>query len=60
VAGNTNSKDAAPHPSEMRWSCVSAYVRNTISNIQWNRTHQGTREMCQFVEDVGILRFYFS
>ena len=29
--------------------------------IQWNLsnpTHQGTREMCQIVQDVGILRFY--
>jgi hypothetical protein len=29
--------------------------------IQWNLsdpTHQGTREMCWIVQDVGILRFY--
>jgi hypothetical protein len=23
-------------------------------------TYQGTREMCRVVQDVGILRFYFS
>ena len=31
--------------------------------VQWNLsnpTHKGTREMCQIVQDVGILRFYFS
>ena len=32
------------------------------THIQWNQsnpTHQGTREMCRIVQDVGILRFYF-
>ena len=31
--------------------------------IQWNLsnpTHQGAREMCQIVQDIGILRFNFS
>ena len=31
--------------------------------IQWNLsnpTHKGTREMCQIVQDAGILRFCFS
>jgi hypothetical protein len=31
--------------------------------IQWNLsnpTHQGIREMCQIVQDVGILRFYLK
>jgi hypothetical protein len=31
--------------------------------VQWNLsnpTHKGTREMCQIVQDVGILWFYFS
>ena len=31
--------------------------------IQWNLsnpTHQETNEMCRIVQDVGILRFYFS
>jgi hypothetical protein len=31
--------------------------------VQWNLsnpTHQGTREMCRIVQDVGILRVYFS
>ena len=31
--------------------------------IQWNLsnpTHQGTREMCQIVQDVGILQVYSS
>ena len=31
--------------------------------VQWNLsnpTHQGTREMCRIVQDVGILRFYFN
>jgi hypothetical protein len=30
--------------------------------LQWNLsnpTHQGTRKMCQIVQDVGILRIYF-
>ena len=34
-----------------------------IVNIEWNLfnpTHQGTREMCRIVQDVGILRFYFK
>jgi hypothetical protein len=34
-----------------------------MNNIQWNLsnlTHQGNREMCRIVQDVGILRFYFS
>jgi hypothetical protein len=34
-----------------------------IIHVQWtlsNSTHQVTREMCQIVQDVGILRFYFS
>ena len=34
-----------------------------ILYIQWNLcnlTHQGTREMCRIVQDVRILRFYFS
>ena len=31
--------------------------------VQWNLsnpTHQGTRELCRLVQDVRILRFYFS
>ena len=42
-------------------------LKNPVSqwlNIQWNLsnlTHQGmTRKMCQVVQDIGILRFYFS
>ena len=34
-----------------------------LLSIHWNLsnpTHQGTREMCRIVQDVGILRFYFS
>jgi hypothetical protein len=34
-----------------------------LFEIQWNLsnlTHQGTRKMCQIVQDAGILRFYFS
>jgi hypothetical protein len=33
-----------------------------IQEIQWNLsypTHQGTREMCQIVQDVGKLRISF-
>ena len=42
-------------------------LKNPVSqwlNIQWNLsnlTHQGTtRKMCQVVQDIGILGFYFS
>jgi hypothetical protein len=41
----------------------TAISKITILQIQWNLsnlTHQGTREICQNVHDVGILRFYFS
>ena len=43
-----------------------SHVKNTVYSvryIQWNLsnpTHQGTREMCPIVQDVRILRFYFS
>ena len=36
---------------------------NIKTQIQWNLsnpTHKGIREMCQIVQYVGILRFYFS
>jgi hypothetical protein len=39
------------------------FKNNIIIYIQWNMSnpaHQGTREMCDIVQDVGILRFYFS
>jgi len=43
------------------------YVANEVSFIclivQWNLsnpTHHVIREMCRIVQDVGILRFYFS
>jgi hypothetical protein len=35
----------------------------TENQLQWNLsnpTQQGTREMCLIVQDVWILRFYFS
>ena len=34
-----------------------------VSTLQWNLsnpTHQGTREMYRNVQDVEILKFYFS
>jgi len=34
-----------------------------LYHTEWNLsnlTHQGTREMCQIVQDVGILRFYLT
>ena len=34
-----------------------------VQDIQWNlsnTTYKVTREMCKIVQDVGILRFYFS
>ena len=37
------------------------YLEGTFLYIQWNLsnpTHQGTWEMCQIVQVVGILRFY--
>ena len=33
------------------------YVQYTVEPV-YNLTHQGTREMCRIVDDVGILRFY--
>ena len=41
---------------------MQVHVNNEL-DIQWsmsNPTHKGTREMCRIVQDVGILRFYFS
>ena len=38
-------------------------TENRNFTVQWNLSnpkHQGTREMCPIVQDVGILRFYFS
>ena len=38
-------------------------IINFYIAIQWNLsnpTHQGTREMCRIVQDVGILGFHFS
>ena len=42
---------------------INILISFNYNVIQWNLsnpTHQGTREMCQFVQDVGILRFYFN
>ena len=41
---------------------MQVQVNNEL-DIQWsmsNPTYKGTREMCRIVQDVGILRFYFS
>jgi hypothetical protein len=43
--------------------CISISHIEYYFRIQWNLsnpTHQGTKEICQNVQDVGILRFYFS
>ena len=37
----------------------NASIFSYLLNLS-NPTHQGTREMCLIVQDVGILRFYFS
>jgi hypothetical protein len=45
------------------WMILSKRGRGCHIYKQWNLsnpTHHGTREMCQIVQDVGILRFYFS
>jgi hypothetical protein len=44
---------------------IETWITNVglIMRIQWNLsnlTHQRTKEMCQIVQDVGILRFYYS
>jgi hypothetical protein len=39
------------------------YYMDNKQTIQWNLsnpTHQGTRKMYRNVQDIGILRFYFS
>jgi hypothetical protein len=46
------------------WNCSDSlvFVVFHILLIQWNLsnpTHQGTREMCRIVQDVGKLRFSF-
>jgi hypothetical protein len=45
------------------WPRVLVYYMDNKQNIQWNLsnpTHQGTRKMYRNVQDIGILRFYFS
>jgi hypothetical protein len=48
------------HPANRKYEVnITVY----IYIIQWNLsnlTHQGTREMCQILQDVRILWFYFS
>ena len=46
---------------EWKEICVGFYC--LFMHVQWKRSnpkHQGTREICRIVQDVGILRFYFS
>ena len=51
-------KDRQPYGQKKK----NKRTNNDLQNdIQWNLsnpTHQGTREMCQTVQDVGILKFY--
>ena len=58
-----HSMDIVMLSSSLYQSQVFSHLYRDILEIQWNLsnpTHQGTREMCQIVQDVGILRLYFS
>ena len=60
----TLSKQAMPHQkSSAKYLQENKSSMQSTHHIQWdlsNPTHQGTREMCRIVQDVGILRFYFN
>ena len=59
----TESLILVSNPTSRRFICWLLFQTFIYIYIQWNLsnpTHQGTREMCRIVQDVGILRFYFN
>ena len=57
------NKSNFTHQVDKKKDLFQRFVVFLAKYLRWNLshpTHQGTREMCRIVQDVGILRVYFE